>query len=68
MTSLLPLLPTALIALVCPLAMFFMMRGMHGGHGQPQHAPATAHGPENDALNRLQPEGSALPEQIAGRR
>ncbi len=25
--------PILLIALVCPLMMIFMMRGMHGGHG-----------------------------------
>ncbi len=25
--------PFALILLVCPLMMFFMMRGMHGGQG-----------------------------------
>jgi hypothetical protein len=27
--------PVILLVLVCPLMMIFMMRGMHGGHGQP---------------------------------
>lgn len=26
-------LPIGLAVLACPLMMFFMMRGMHGGHG-----------------------------------
>jgi hypothetical protein len=34
MESLIGLLPFGLIALVCPLAMLFMMRGMMGGHGE----------------------------------
>lgn len=50
MESLIGLLPLGLIALVCPLAMLFMMRGMLGGHGKHEgHAtsntesdPATA--------------------------
>jgi len=28
-------MPILLFVLVCPLMMIFMMRGMHGGHGQP---------------------------------
>lgn len=41
MESLTGLLPFGLIALVCPLAMLFMMRGMHGGHGK-HEGPATS--------------------------
>jgi hypothetical protein len=26
-------MPIALLVLMCPLMMIFMMRGMHGGHG-----------------------------------
>ena len=26
--------PVALVVLMCPLMMIFMMRGMHGGHGK----------------------------------
>jgi hypothetical protein len=28
-------IPIALLVLMCPLMMIFMMRGMHGGHGRP---------------------------------
>jgi len=27
--------PVILLVLICPLMMIFMMRRMHGGHGQP---------------------------------
>jgi len=43
MENLIGLLPFGLIALVCPLAMLFMMRGMIGGHGEHgSHAPPNA--------------------------
>ncbi|MBI5283952.1 MAG: DUF2933 domain-containing protein [Chloroflexi bacterium] len=43
MESLIGLLPFGLLALVCPLAMLFMMRGMMGGHGKHEsHARADA--------------------------
>ena len=33
MDSLIGVVPIALVVLICPLMMIFMMRGMHGGHG-----------------------------------
>ena len=33
MDSLIGVAPIALVVLMCPLMMIFMMRGMHGGHG-----------------------------------
>jgi hypothetical protein len=40
MDALLSALPFALLLLLCPLAMLFMMRGMHGGRSG--HAPGAA--------------------------
>lgn len=34
--------PVALVVLMCPLMMIFMMRGMHGGHGQASEHDASA--------------------------
>lgn len=34
MDWLIGVLPLALVVLICPLMMIFMMRGMHGGHGK----------------------------------
>ena len=62
------LLPIALIALVCPLMMWFMMRGMHGGHGSAGHG---AHSPtEDDVASRqklaaLQREVAELRKELA---
>lgn len=33
MDSLIGVVPIALVVLICPLMMIFMMRGMHNGHG-----------------------------------
>ena len=33
-----------LLLLACPLAMVFMMRGMHGGHGQAKADEGAQHG------------------------
>ena len=47
------------LILVCPLMMFFMMRGMHGGEGhdqhaagQPQHDPAAHRTPHEHSTDR----------------
>jgi hypothetical protein len=61
MRYLLPLL----ITMICPLMMFFMMRGGHGSHGQAAathehghaHSPATRSGPPSlDELRSLRDE------------
>ncbi len=39
--TLTPLLPFA-FALLCPVLMFFMMRGMMHDHGEAEHRPTTA--------------------------
>lgn len=35
-------LPIALVVLACPLMMVFMMKGMHGGHGDHTHDQPTS--------------------------
>ncbi len=62
------LLPFALIALVCPLMMWLMMRGMNGEHGSGAHG---AHSPtEDDVASRqklaeLQQEVAELRKELA---
>ncbi|HET7488880.1 MAG TPA: DUF2933 domain-containing protein [Acidimicrobiales bacterium] len=34
-------LPVAVVALACPLMMIFMMKGMHGSHGESHEPQAT---------------------------
>lgn len=53
MESLSGLLPFGLIALVCPLAMLFMMRGMHGGHGKHEAPPTSSTEPDQPTATRL---------------
>ena len=43
MDWLIGVIPAALVVLICPLMMIFMMRGMHGGHGD-----SAAHDPSAD--------------------
>ena len=53
MESLIGLLPFWLLALVCPLAMLFMMRGMMGGHGKNEGHAASSAEPERAMAMRL---------------
>lgn len=43
-------LPIALFVLICPLMMIFMMRGMHGGHGD----SAGSHHSSDDRIAELE--------------
>jgi len=67
MDWLIGIFPIALVILLCPLMMFFMMRGMHGGqtHTGPTASPALT---DNDELTRLREEVSALREEAGTRR
>lgn len=67
------ILPIAAIAILCPLMMFFMMRGGHGSHGgqgehsghaQPQDQDATAG--DDARLRQLEGELDALRHRRAG--
>ncbi len=53
--------PILLIVLICPLVMFFMMRGMHGGHGEAgtQAGPHAGHD-EAQRLTELEEEVARL--------
>jgi len=53
MESLIGLIPFALIALACPLAMLFMMRGMMGGHGKNEGHAASNAEPDRAMATRL---------------
>ena len=65
MRNLLPLL----IILACPLMMIFMMRGMHGGHGDdqqntPDHQARSPYDPTSeDRIAELEREVAVLREQ-----
>jgi len=53
MESLLGLLPLGLILLICPLAMIFMMRGMHGGHDKHEGHATSNTEPDRATATRL---------------
>ena len=53
MESLIALLPFGLIALVCPLAMLVMMRGMMGGHGKHEDPATSNTEPDQATATRL---------------
>ncbi len=53
MESLIGLLPFGLLALICPLAMLFMMRGMMGGHGKNEGHAASNVEPDRAIATRL---------------
>jgi hypothetical protein len=40
------------LLLICPLAMFFMMRGMHGGDGELERRPVPAATPTSGSDSR----------------
>jgi hypothetical protein len=54
-----------LLLLACPLAMVFMMRAMHGGHGR--SGAGDRHEPDDVSLNDLRERRSELDRQIAAR-
>lgn len=71
-----------LLLLACPLAMMFMMRGMHGGHGQARaheedvhkgdghggcHSSGRPHEPDNVSLDDLRTRRTELDHEIADR-
>jgi hypothetical protein len=57
--------PTLLIALICPIVMLVLMRGMHGGHRAPgEHAAHAGRVADADELARLRAEVAALREQV----
>ena len=69
MEGLIGLLPFAIFALACPLMMIFMMRGMHGGHGDQRGR--SCHTTPADVDERSAPDGAtarleAMEKQIAG--
>jgi Protein of unknown function (DUF2933) len=37
------------LLVICPLAMFFMMQGIHGGHGDQEHRPVPLAIPISDS-------------------
>jgi len=43
--------PVILLVLICPLMMIFMMRGMHGGHGD---SAARHDAPSDDRIAELE--------------
>jgi len=53
MESLIGLIPFGLIALACPLAMLFMMRGMMGGDGKNEGHAASNAEPDRAMATRL---------------
>jgi hypothetical protein len=77
MESLIGLLPFALIAVVCPLMMIFMMRGMHGGHNEHERQrgasnagtePAVTDGATSARLQAMEEEMTALRRELAAAR
>jgi len=71
-----------LLLLACPLAMIFMMRGMHGGHGHTQaheegvhqggnhggcHSGGHDHEPDESSLDDLRSRRAELDREIADR-
>jgi hypothetical protein len=57
--------PIALLVLMCPLMMIFMMRGMHGGHGRPTgHQDASS----DDRIAELEQQVRELREERDGKR
>jgi Protein of unknown function (DUF2933) len=71
-----------LLLLACPLAMVFMMRGMHGGHGHAQtheegahqggghggcHSGSHDHEPAESSLDDLRSHRAELDREIANR-
>ena len=74
MESLIGLLPFALIAVVCPLMMIFMMRGMHGGHSEHERQrdasnagtePAVTDDAGSARLQAMEEEVTALRRELA---
>ena len=57
-----------LLILACPLMMFFMMRGMHGGHGHAQGGGHDRDGADSSAsLDELRRRREQLDRQIEER-
>lgn len=70
-----------LLLLACPLAMVFMMRGMHGGHGHTKAEESAQHGgghgcchsgdhnhePDESSLDDLRSRRAELEREIADR-
>jgi hypothetical protein len=57
-------LPIALIALVCPLMMWLMMRGMHGEHGSDVHSHTEDDVASRQKLAELQREVAELRKEL----
>jgi len=57
--------PIALVVLMCPLMMMFMMRGMHGGHGEP---PGRHDDSANDRIAELEQQVRELRNERDGKR
>lgn len=55
----------ALVVLICPLMMIFMMRGMHGGHGD---SAARHDAPAHDRIAELEQQVRELREERDGKR
>jgi len=57
MDWLIGVVPIALVVLICPLMMIFMMRGMHGGHAD---SAARHDAPADDRIAELEQQVSEL--------
>ncbi len=57
--------PIALVVLICPLMMIFMMRGMHSGHGD---LAARHDAPADDRIAELEQQVKELREERDGKR